>query len=124
VCRSSSRLPSPLRFFFFFFLLRAVRFRFYQQHSDMQWAVENFYIGPACEGHCGGHGDCLDQRCLCDPGFTGPNCYASSALKVNHSSPFIYWPSPEPSVGYMFFTWPATKTSILYYRRFIIDIIV
>lgn len=62
--------------------LSAVRFRFYQQHSDIQWGVENFYIGPACDGHCGGHGDCLDQRCLCDPGFTGPNCYASAALKV------------------------------------------
>ncbi|KAI1888402.1 hypothetical protein AGOR_G00184780 [Albula goreensis] len=59
----------------------AVRFRFYQQHSDTQWAVENFYIGPACEGHCGGHGDCLDQRCLCDPGFSGPNCYASTPLR-------------------------------------------
>lgn len=64
------------------FFLSAVRFRFYQQHSDIQWGVENFYIGPACDGHCGGHGDCLDQRCLCDPGFTGPNCYASTALKV------------------------------------------
>uniref|UniRef100_A0A671L3B4 Reelin n=1 Tax=Sinocyclocheilus anshuiensis TaxID=1608454 RepID=A0A671L3B4_9TELE len=40
----------------------AVRFRFYQRHSDTQWAVENFYIGPACENHCGGHGDCLDQH--------------------------------------------------------------
>lgn len=60
----------------------AVRFRFFQQHSDIQWGVENFYIGPACDGHCGGHGDCLDQRCLCDPGFTGPNCYASTPLKV------------------------------------------
>lgn len=65
--------------------LSAVRFRFYQQHSDTQWGVENFYIGPACHGHCGGHGDCLDQRCLCDPGFTGPNCYASAALKVRVS---------------------------------------
>lgn len=68
------------------FLLSAVRFRFYQQHSDIQWGVENFYIGPACEAHCGGHGDCLDQRCLCDPGFTGPNCYASTALKVETGS--------------------------------------
>ncbi|XP_016393771.1 reelin-like [Sinocyclocheilus rhinocerous] len=59
----------------------AVRFRFYQRHSDTQWAVENFYIGPACENHCGGHGDCLDQHCLCDPGFTGPSCYASTTLK-------------------------------------------
>ncbi|XP_058607158.1 reelin isoform X3 [Onychostoma macrolepis] len=58
-----------------------MRFRFYQRHSDTQWAVENFYIGPACENHCGGHGDCLDQHCLCDPGFTGPNCYASTTLK-------------------------------------------
>ncbi|XP_077424138.1 reelin isoform X2 [Vanacampus margaritifer] len=61
----------------------SVRFRFYQQHSDVQWGVENFYIGPACESHCGGHGDCLDQRCLCDPGFTGPNCYASTVLKAS-----------------------------------------
>ena len=61
----------------------------------MQWAVENFYLGPACEAHCGGHGDCLDQRCLCDPGFTGPNCYASSALKVNHNKPFMFR-SPSP----------------------------
>lgn len=68
------------------FPLSAVRFRFYQQHSDIQWGVENFYIGPACDGHCGGHGDCLDQRCLCDPGFTGPNCYASTALKVKYDS--------------------------------------
>lgn len=65
---------------------RTVRFRFYQRHSDTQWAVENFYIGPACENHCGGHGDCLDQHCLCDPGFTGPSCYASSTLKVKQST--------------------------------------
>ncbi|XDV29817.1 hypothetical protein PO909_032854, partial [Leuciscus waleckii] len=58
-----------------------VRFRFYQRHSDLQWALENFYIGPACEKHCGGHGDCLDQQCLCDPGFSGPSCYASASLK-------------------------------------------
>uniref|UniRef100_A0A3Q2DRU9 Reelin n=1 Tax=Cyprinodon variegatus TaxID=28743 RepID=A0A3Q2DRU9_CYPVA len=63
----------------------AVRFRFYQQHSDIQWGVENLYIGPPCNSHCGGHGDCLDQRCICDPGFTGPNCYASSALKVAYN---------------------------------------
>lgn len=63
-------------------LHRTVRFRFYQRHSDTHWAVENFYIGPACENQCGGHGDCLDQHCLCDPGFTGSNCYASTTLKV------------------------------------------
>uniref|UniRef100_A0A3Q2U7U2 Reelin n=1 Tax=Fundulus heteroclitus TaxID=8078 RepID=A0A3Q2U7U2_FUNHE len=61
----------------------AVRFRFYQQHSDIQWGVENLYIGTPCDSHCGGHGDCLDQRCICDPGFTGPNCYASTALKAS-----------------------------------------
>ncbi|XP_072551813.1 reelin-like isoform X2 [Salminus brasiliensis] len=61
----------------------SVRFRFYQQHSDIQWAVENFYIGPACPNHCRGHGDCLNQRCLCDPGFSGSNCYSSSALKTS-----------------------------------------
>uniref|UniRef100_W5NEI9 Reelin n=1 Tax=Lepisosteus oculatus TaxID=7918 RepID=W5NEI9_LEPOC len=59
-----------------------VRFRFYQQHSDAQWAIDNFYIGPPCPDHCGGHGDCLQQRCLCDPGFSGPNCYLSASLRV------------------------------------------
>ncbi|XP_062860161.1 reelin [Trichomycterus rosablanca] len=59
----------------------AVRFRFYQQHSDMQWALENFYIGPACENHCGGHGDCVDRHCLCDSGFSGPNCYVTLVLE-------------------------------------------
>ncbi|KAJ8391092.1 hypothetical protein AAFF_G00097130 [Aldrovandia affinis] len=72
----------------------AVRFRFYQQHSDTQWAVENFYIGPACEGHCGGHGDCLDQRCLCDPGFSGPNCYASSPLRASLKERFDWEGTP------------------------------
>uniref|UniRef100_A0A8B9J9J5 Reelin n=1 Tax=Astyanax mexicanus TaxID=7994 RepID=A0A8B9J9J5_ASTMX len=61
----------------------SVRFRFYQQHSDTQWAVENFYIGPACQNLCRGHGDCLDQRCLCDPGFSGSNCFSSSTLKAS-----------------------------------------
>ncbi|MBN3305955.1 RELN protein, partial [Amia calva] len=60
-----------------------VRFRFYQQHSDTQWAIDNFYIGPACPTHCSGHGDCLDQRCLCDPGYSGPQCYLSSALRTS-----------------------------------------
>lgn len=69
-----------------FLFSSAARFRFFQQHSDIQWGVENLYIGPACGSHCGGHGDCLDQRCLCDPGFTGPNCYASTPLKVESGS--------------------------------------
>ncbi|KAM9481369.1 reelin [Clarias gariepinus] len=60
---------------------KAVRFRFYQQHSDTQWALGYIYIGPACENHCNGHGDCLEQRCLCDAGFSGQNCYATSVFK-------------------------------------------
>ncbi|XP_041109989.1 reelin-like isoform X1 [Polyodon spathula] len=59
----------------------AVRFRFYQKYSNTQWAIDSFYIGPACPDNCGGHGDCLKERCLCDPGFSGPNCYLSQTLR-------------------------------------------
>uniref|UniRef100_A0A3B3T8V8 Reelin n=1 Tax=Paramormyrops kingsleyae TaxID=1676925 RepID=A0A3B3T8V8_9TELE len=72
----------------------AVRFRFYQRHSDTQWALENFYIGPECEDHCGGHGDCLDRRCLCDHGFTGPNCHSSSSLKTSLKERFEWVDTP------------------------------
>jgi hypothetical protein len=27
-----------------------------------------------CEGHCGGHGDCIDERCSCDFGWFGTDC--------------------------------------------------
>uniref|UniRef100_A0A673MWP0 Reelin n=1 Tax=Sinocyclocheilus rhinocerous TaxID=307959 RepID=A0A673MWP0_9TELE len=92
----------------------AVRFRFYQRHSDTQWAVENFYIGPACENHCGGHGDCLDQHCLCDPGFTGPSCYASTTLKVNqnpvrHSRHVVLLKVPTAT--------PVLKTFVEYWAK-------
>lgn len=72
---------------------RAVRFRFYQEHADTQWAVGNIYIGPACVNHCGGHGDCIDQHCLCDPGFAGQNCYANSVLKVKLVYSTVFTPT-------------------------------
>ncbi|KAJ6666292.1 hypothetical protein lerEdw1_000564 [Lerista edwardsae] len=59
-----------------------VRFRFYQKYSDMQWAIDNFYLGPGCVDHCRGHGDCLKEQCICDPGFSGPNCYLTQTLKT------------------------------------------
>ncbi|XP_051890268.1 reelin isoform X1 [Pristis pectinata] len=60
-----------------------VRFRFYQKYSDIQWAIDNFYVGPACPNNCGGHGDCLNKQCFCDPGFSGSNCYLSHPLKTS-----------------------------------------
>ncbi|XP_077327999.1 reelin isoform X2 [Lithobates pipiens] len=59
-----------------------VRFRFYQKFSDIQWGIDNFYIGPGCLNNCNGHGDCLKEQCICDPGYTGPNCYLSHQLKT------------------------------------------
>ncbi|XP_005995356.1 reelin isoform X2 [Latimeria chalumnae] len=79
-----------------------VRFRFYQKYSNVQWAIDNFYIGPACPDNCGGHGDCLKQQCICDPGFAGPNCYLTQALKTSLKERFDnehlntdVWPSVE-----------------------------
>ncbi|XP_043944459.1 reelin isoform X3 [Protopterus annectens] len=59
-----------------------VRFRFYQMYSDIHWAIDNFYIGPSCPDNCGGHGDCLKEQCVCDPGFSGINCYLTQPLKT------------------------------------------
>ncbi|XP_068578627.1 reelin-like isoform X1 [Cebidichthys violaceus] len=91
----------------------AVRFRFFQQHSDIQWGVENFYIGPACGGHCGGHGDCLDQRCLCDPGFTGPNCYASTPLKASLKERFDWEGAAGPQWQVLEGGRPCTDCGVL-----------
>ncbi|ELW72090.1 Reelin [Tupaia chinensis] len=59
-----------------------VRFRFYQKYSDTQWAIDNFYLGPGCLDNCRGHGDCLKEQCICDPGYSGPNCYLTHTLKT------------------------------------------
>lgn len=64
------------------FISSPVRFRFYQKYSDMQWAIDNFYLGPGCLENCRGHGDCLNEQCICDPGYSGPNCYLTQSLKV------------------------------------------
>lgn len=64
------------------FISSPVRFRFYQKYSDMQWAIDNFYLGPGCLENCRGHGNCLNEQCICDPGYSGPNCYLTQTLKV------------------------------------------
>uniref|UniRef100_A0A3Q3J4K3 Reelin n=1 Tax=Monopterus albus TaxID=43700 RepID=A0A3Q3J4K3_MONAL len=91
----------------------AVRFRFYQQHSDIKWGVENLYIGPACDSHCGGHGDCLDRRCLCDPGFTGPNCYASAVLKASLKERFDWEGGAGPQWQVLEGGRPCTNCGVL-----------
>nr|XP_034983281.1 reelin isoform X1 [Zootoca vivipara] len=73
--RVTYRLPESL-------VGNPVRFRFYQKYSDMQWAIDNFYLGPGCVDNCRGHGDCLKGQCVCDPGFSGPNCYLTQTLKT------------------------------------------
>ncbi|XP_033017519.1 reelin isoform X1 [Lacerta agilis] len=73
--RITYRLPESL-------VGNPVRFRFYQKYSDMQWAIDNFYLGPGCVDNCRGHGDCLKEQCVCDPGFSGPNCYLTQTLKT------------------------------------------
>lgn len=71
-----------LSFLCFYVANSPVRFRFYQKYSDVQWAIDNFYLGPGCLDNCRGHGDCLKEQCICDPGHSGPNCYLTHMLKV------------------------------------------
>ncbi|ETE68854.1 Reelin, partial [Ophiophagus hannah] len=74
------------------------------EHWIMQfkWAIDNFYLGPGCVENCRGHGDCLKEQCICDPGFSGPNCYLTHPLKepqtfldsffiLNHHNTGISW---------------------------------
>ncbi|TRY95474.1 hypothetical protein DNTS_000445 [Danionella cerebrum] len=83
---------------FFCSLHRTVRFRFYQRHSDTPWALQSLYIGPSCEEHCSGHGDCVEQQCVCEPGFSGNTCRTSTHLetKVLVKERFDWSGSPGP----------------------------
>lgn len=65
----------------------------------MKWAIENVYIGPACENHCGGHGDCVNQRCFCDAGFSGSNCYVTLVQEVE---PNCYTLDTQHTVAYAY----------------------
>uniref|UniRef100_A0A671T1H3 Reelin n=1 Tax=Sinocyclocheilus anshuiensis TaxID=1608454 RepID=A0A671T1H3_9TELE len=80
----------------------AVRFRFYQRHSDTQWAVENFYIGPACENHCGGHGDCLST--LLDSFDDGQSRSCTNVLLppegVSHEESWSFYPNAVRTAGF------------------------
>lgn len=68
----------------FCFVYSSVRFRWYQGFyaddfeaaSAVPWALDDVYIGPACEQQCNGHGICVDEgeRCLCDEGYGGATC--------------------------------------------------
>ncbi|KAG8142668.1 hypothetical protein E2320_005872 [Naja naja] len=73
--RKNCSEPSPRTIFHRFW-------RELEKYSDVQWAIDNFYLGPGCVENCQGHGDCLKEQCICDPGFSGPNCYLTHPLKT------------------------------------------
>ena len=57
----------------------ATRFRWSQkadggQGASYQWGVREIYVGRACSEHCNGHGSCRFPSCLCDSGYSGPEC--------------------------------------------------
>ncbi|KAL4226959.1 hypothetical protein ACF0H5_014936 [Mactra antiquata] len=43
------------------------------------WSIANLYIGRDCLTWCNGHGKCSDTGCICDAGWTGPNCDVRSS---------------------------------------------
>ncbi|XP_078717259.1 LOW QUALITY PROTEIN: reelin [Lampetra fluviatilis] len=56
---------------------RPVRFRALQEELGAPWALDDFWVGPACPGHCGGRGDCVRGACVCDPGASGEACHGT-----------------------------------------------
>lgn len=59
------------------FYSSGTRFRWSQRaNGDIghTWGIRNVFIGPACQGHCNGQGQCLIDRCKCDSGYTGSDC--------------------------------------------------
>lgn len=51
-----------------------------------QLTKERVYNAPGtCESEldCVLNGDCINGRCVCDPGFTGPNCYQLDVMPSN-----------------------------------------
>ncbi|XP_071486224.1 reelin-like [Diadema antillarum] len=62
-------------------LTRHTRFRWRQQMdkgADTKWAVDNVYIGEACDQTmCNGHGKCTQTGCSCDQGYSGDLCQIS-----------------------------------------------
>lgn len=56
----------------------ATRFRWQQQSAGgtepTHWALNDVYVGPACDNFCSGHGTCYYPHCNCDEGYTGRDC--------------------------------------------------
>ncbi|KAK3762808.1 hypothetical protein RRG08_040503 [Elysia crispata] len=57
------------------------------------WAIDNVYLGSNCPWLCSGHGVCHNGTCLCDQGFDGDFCVASTplpkALKDDFNTPKV-----------------------------------
>ncbi|KAK2176997.1 hypothetical protein NP493_626g01025 [Ridgeia piscesae] len=46
------------------------------------WALDDVYIGAACQDICHGHGHCDYPLCICDKGYGGHNCHQLTPIKT------------------------------------------
>ena len=56
------------------FCCSKTRFRWIQDSPNGAapgWALDEIYVGEACQEMCNGKGDCRDGKCHCDIGYRG-----------------------------------------------------
>ncbi|KAL8563520.1 hypothetical protein ACOMHN_064345 [Nucella lapillus] len=61
-----------------------------------QWALKDVYVGEACPHFCRGHGYCQHPFCVCDHGYTGPDC---SKIDDSHRPTYLRDSFGEPPVN-------------------------